>query len=296
MDSPQLTNTEGSVPLSILIPILNEARLLPRILDSISQLKVDVYILDSGSTDGSIEIAKTYCCQIVQGEWGSFSEKLNWGLSNLPFKTGWVMRLDADEFLTKEFIDQIGPTLISMDDAVDGLIVGRRIKFLGKWLRFGGMYPLEHLRITRVGRAHYENRLLDEHVHVPGKTLRISMDIIEEDTKGLVNWSRKQAGYAETECFIHYNSLAKEKTWATLSGSARWRRFLKEEIYARAPLFIRPLGFWFYRYILLLGFLDGIPGFIFHFLQAFWYRFLVDALIFEAKVTAGSSVKKSHVI
>ncbi len=286
----------GVVPLSILIPVLNEEKLLPRLLTNISRLGIDVFLLDSGSTDRTVEIAKSFGCKIIQGQWGSFSEKLNWGLSNLPFKTTWVMRLDADEYLGDEFIQKIGPALLALDNKVDGLIVKRKIIFLGKWLRFGGMYPLEHLRITRVGRAVYENRLLDEHVHVPGLVLRVPMDILEEDVKGLVVWSRKQVGYAETECYIHHNSLAVGKTWRSLTGAARWRRFMKEEIYSRSPLFIRPFGFWFYRYLLLLGFLDGVQGFIFHFLQAFWYRFLVDALIFEAKITKGESVKKAHVI
>lgn len=287
---------ENSVPLSIVIPILNEEKLLPRVLASARRLGVEVFILDSGSSDRSIEIAKSFDCQVFVGTWGSFGEKINWGLTNLPIKTPWVMRLDADEYLTDEFVNTIGPVLLSMNDNIDGIIIGRQIKFLGRWLKHGAMYPSEHLRITRVGRAHYENRLMDEHVLVIGETCRISADIVEEESKGLVSWSAKHIKYAETECFIYFNELAKEKTWRTLEGSACFRRFLKEEIYARMPLFIRPFGFWIYRYVVRLGFLDGIPGFIFHILHAFWYRLLVDALIFEAKITKGSSVKKSHVI
>lgn len=284
------------VSLSIVIPILNEEVLLPRVLASAKRLGVDVYILDSGSTDRSLEIAKSFGCQIHVGKWGSFAEKINWGLTNLPLKTTWVMRLDADEYLTDEFVAMIGPALASMDETVDGIMVGRRIKFLGRWLKHGAMYPSAHLRITRVGRAHYENRLLDEHVHVPGATCRFSADIVEEESKGLISWSSKHLKYAETECFIHHNELSREKTWRNLEGSARFRRFLREEIYNRFPLFVRPFGFWFYRYVIRLGFLDGVPGFIFHALHAFWYRFFIDALIYESKITNGSSVKKSHTI
>lgn len=284
------------LPLSIIIPILNEEILLPRVLASANRLGVEVFILDSGSTDKSLEIAKSYGCQIHVGKWGSFGEKINWGLTQLPLKTTWVMRLDADEYLTDEFIEQIGPALCSMDANVDGVMIGRRIKFLGKWLKYGGMYPSSHLRITRVGRAQYENRLLDEHVHVHGAISRFSADIVEEESKGLLVWSSKHLRYAETECFIHYNKLTSEKTWRTLKGGARFRRFLREEIYERFPLFVRPVGFWFYRYIIRLGFLDGVPGFIFHVLHAFWYRIFVDALIYESKITKGVSVKKTHSI
>ncbi|MBU1215103.1 MAG: glycosyltransferase family 2 protein [Gammaproteobacteria bacterium] len=275
---------------------MNEEVLLPRVLASAKRLGVDIYILDSGSTDRSIEIAESFGCKIHVGKWGSFAEKINWGLNNLPLQTVWVMRLDADEYLTDEFVAKIAAALNSQGENVDGIMVGRQIKFLGKWLRHGGMYPSAHLRITRVGKARYESRLLDEHVHVPGATYKFSADIVEEESKGLAIWSRKHIGYAETECFIHYNELSHEKTWRRLEGAARYRRFLREEIYDRFPLFIRPFGFWFYRYIFRLGFLDGMPGFVFHLLHAFWYRILVDALIFESKITHGASVKKSHSI
>lgn len=284
------------IPLSIVIPILNEEKLLPRVLASASRLGVEIFILDSGSSDRSIEIANSFGCQIFAGTWGSFGEKINWALTNLPIKTTWVMRLDADEYLTDEFVNTIGSVLHSMSAKVDGLIVGRQIKFMGRWLKHGAMYPSEHLRITRVGHAHYEHRLMDEHVLVDGETFRISADIVEEESKGLLIWSSKHIKYAETECYIYFNELSKKKTWRTLEGAACFRRLLKEEIYARMPLFIRPFGFLTYRYIIRLGFLDGIPGFIFHVLHAFWYRFLVDALIFEAKITNGASVKKTHVI
>ena len=296
MDSSYKNSPAGRVPLSIIIPVLNEELLLPRVLASVKRLGVEVFILDSGSTDRSVEIAQSFGCHIAQGQWGSFSEKLNWGLTNLPFKTSWVMRLDADEYFTETFIAQIGYILQTMNDDVDGLIINRRVIFLGKWLKYGGMHPLEHLRISRVGRATYENRLLDEHVFVPGKTLKIPLDICDEESRGLANWSHKHIGYAETECYILHNSLTSTKTWKSLSGSARWRRFIREELYSRSPLFMRPMGFFVYRYILQLGFLDGRPGFIYHILNAFWYRILIDALIFEAKITNGSSVKKSHII
>jgi len=286
----------NALPLSILIPILNEEMLLPRVLASAKRLGVDIFILDSGSTDRSLDIAQSFGCQIHAGKWGSFGEKINWGLNHLPLNTTWVMRLDADEYLTDEFVAKIGPTLISMDENIDGIMVGRRIKFLGRWLKHGAMYPSAHLRITRVGKARYENRLLDEHVHVPGAIHRFSADIIEEESRGLLSWSSKHLKYAETECFINYNKLSSKKTWRTLEGAAQFRRFLREEIYNRFPLFFRPAGFWFYRYIVRLGFLDGIPGFIFHTLHAFWFRFLVDALIYEAKITKGMSVKKTHII
>jgi glycosyltransferase involved in cell wall biosynthesis len=284
-----------SLPLSIIIPILNEQVVLPRALASIKRLGVDVYILDSGSTDRSLEIAKEFGCHVTVGEWGSFSEKLNFGLNQLPIKTEWIMRLDADEYLTEEFITNIGPLLDSVSSDVEGIIVRRRLVFLNRWIRYGGMYPLEHMRITRKGRAIYEARILDEHVRVPGEFVRMIGDIVDEDQKGLANWLGKHVRYAESQCYMDWSlSSQSDKSWKNLEGGLKWRRFLKEEIYAKSPKFIRPFGFWFYRYILLLGFLDGKPGFIWHVLHAFWYRFAIDSLIYEAHITEGESVKKSH--
>jgi glycosyltransferase involved in cell wall biosynthesis len=289
---PKISN---SLPLTIVIPILNEEVVLPRALISAKRLGVEVFILDSGSTDRSLEIAKEFGCQVTVGQWGSFSEKLNFGLNHLPIKTEWVMRLDADEYLTDEFIVNIRPLLDSVSLGVEGIIVRRRFVFLNKWIKHGGMYPLEHMRITRKGRATYEARILDEHVSVPGEVIRMTGDIVDEDQKGLVNWLSKHVRYAEAQCYMDWNtSSMNEKSWKNLEGGLKWRRFLKEEVYARSPVFIRPFGFWFYRYILLLGFLDGKPGFIWHFLHAFWYRFSIDTLVYEAQITKGESVKKSH--
>lgn len=292
--------TQSMVPsvkkLSFLIPIFNEEKLLPRVLASARRLDCDIFILDSGSTDRSIEIAKSFGCHIHQGKWGSFSEKMNWGLSNLLFSTPWVMRLDADEYLTDEFVKKIDTILSTTSEGVNGIYVRRRIVFMGRWIRHGGMYPFEHLRITRVGHAQYESRLMDEHVNIDGSTLSIPIDICDEESKGLASWSRKHIGYAETECFIRYKSITNERTWASLTGTARARRFMKEELYARLPLFFRPFAYWGYRYWIKLGFIDGLPGFIYHFLHAFWYRFLIDSLIYEGKLTKGTSVKEQHIV
>ena len=290
-----MSEVKKPLPLTIIIPILNEEIVLPRALASAKRLGVEVFILDSGSTDRSLEIAKEYGCHITVGQWGSFSEKLNFGLNQLPIKTEWVMRLDADEYLTNEFIENIHQVLSEIPPSIDGIILRRRIVFLGRWLRYGGIYPLLTMRITRVGKAQYESRLLDEHVWVNESFISEELDIVDDDQKGLAAWLSKHVKYAEVQCFMdYYYGQNIVSTWKTLDGNLKWRRFLKEEVYWRTPLFLRPFCFWFYRYILLGGFLDGKPGFIYHFLHAIWYRFSIDALLYEAEVTDGSSVKKSH--
>lgn len=293
-DINKVDNIKGV--LSILIPTLNEELLLPRSIESAKRLGVPIFVLDSGSTDQTVKIAETQGCIVYQGKWGSFSEKLNWGLNELPFETPWVMRLDADEYFTEELIKQLmSGALSKMEEDVDGVYVGRQIFFLGDRIKYGGMNSQPHARIVRLGKSRYEQRLTDEHVLVEGRFGALEGAVIDDPARGLASWLRKHVAYAETECLAAYR-LAKRSTWKTLHGSAKYRRFIKEEIYARSPLFVRPAAFWIYRYFFLLGFLDGFRGLIFHFLHAFWYRFVIDALIFEAKLTNGASVKKEHVI
>lgn len=291
----ELKKTIGDT-LSVLIPVLNEELLLPRAIASAKRLGVPIYVLDSGSTDRTVEIAESNGCKVFSGLWGSFSEKLNWGLSELPFNTPWVMRLDADEYFTEELIEELlSGALDKMDENTDGVWVGRQIYFLGGRIKYGGMNLQPHARIVRLGKAKYEQRLTDEHVLVAGKFASLNGAVIDDPARGLAFWLRKHVAYAETECFAA-SRLKNSSTWRTLHGSAKYRRFIKEEIYAHAPLFVRPVIFWIYRYIFLLGFLDGFRGLIYHFLHAFWYRFVIDALIFEARLTKGGSVKKEHVI
>lgn len=271
--------------LTIVIPTLNEEINLPRAVASCKRLGVDVFILDSGSTDQTVRIAEKLGCKVVTGKWCSFSEKMNYALTQLPIQTEWIMRLDADEYLTEDFVENIHNAIISVAVEVDALIIRRRVVFLNKWLKHGAMYPLEHARITRKGKGHYENRLLDEHVIVPGAQARLLLDIVDDDQKGLAHWLSKHVQYAKIQYLMEQQRDGDTtNSWNTLNGGLKWRRFLKEEIYSRTPLFFRPFAFWFYRYILLFGFLDGKAGFIWHLLHAFWYRFSIDALIYEAKI------------
>lgn len=279
--------------LSIMIPVFNEELLLPRAMENIKKLGVPVFVLDSYSSDRTLEIAESYGCRVYQGQWDSFSDKLNWGLAKLPFTTPWVMRVDADEYLTEELIAELkSGALLRLPDDMDGVWVRRRFYFLGRWIKHGGMYPQAHMRIIRLGKAHYEHRRTDEHVILQGTSGFLHGDIAEDPSRGLLAWLRRHLIHAESDCFGTYHQIAAHSTWRALEGDAKYRRFLKEEIYSRVPLFVRPFGYWIYRYFLRLGFLDGVQGLIYHFLHAFWYRFVIDALLAEAKLTGGASVKK----
>jgi hypothetical protein len=208
---------------------------------------------------------------------------VNWALDNLPFKTDWVMRLDADERLTAELAAELREKLGTLAPDVTGLMLKRRVYFWGRWIRHGGYYPTWLLRIWRHGAARCEDRDMDEHMLVAhGRIANLDHDFIDENHKGLGFWIDKHNRYADKE--IATLRAAEGDTHVAGAGLAVARkRFLKNRLYGRSPRFLRAFLYWVFRYFIQLGFLDGKAGFVFHFLQGFWYRLLVDAKITEAE-------------
>ena len=278
-----MKNNKLNTLLTIFIPTINEEEHLPRALESVLQLNVECFVVDSHSSDKTTQIAEQFGCKVVQGEWSSFSEKLNWALENLPVKTPWIMRLDADERLTSDLIEKLSLILPTLADDVAGVWVNRRLVHLGRWIKHGACYPNKSLRIFKKGRAIHEARLADEKVILNGPAYDINEDIIDEPMRGMLSWSAKHLMYAKTESSIIIQKLPTENL-GRLERVDRYKRFAQQNIYYRLPLFLRAFMYWFYRYFIRLGFLDGKEGFLFHFLQAFWYRFFVDVLIFESKI------------
>ncbi|MGH1352206.1 MAG: glycosyltransferase family 2 protein [Methyloligellaceae bacterium] len=269
--------------LSVIILTCNEEVNLPVCLESLAGLGAEVFIVDSGSTDRTVEIAEEFGACVVEHEFENHAAQVNWALENLPIKTQWVMRLDADERITGELADELARIASNDDAGISGYEVRRRVYFWGSWIRFGGYYPTWLLRVWRHGHGFSEQRWMDEHIVLSqGKTGRLSHDIIDENQKGLSFWTEKHNGYADREV-RDLLDLEGRADHGKLTGQASRKRWLKRNWYGRLPLFLRAFLYWFFRYFLLLGFLDGRSGLVFHFLQGFWYRFLVDAKLYEHK-------------
>jgi len=265
--------------LAVLILTKDEERNLPVALASLAPLAADVYVIDSASSDATPAIAKAAGCNFVSRIFTTQADQLNWAIDQLPIENSWVMRLDADERLTPELAEELRARLTQVSPSVTGFEVKRRVYFWGRWIRHGGYYPTWLFRIWRRGTAHCESRLMDEHmVSRGGRIERLAHDIIDENRKGLSFWTDKHNRYADREV---RNMLASTTSVMDVAGQARRRRWMKENAYSRCPLFIRAFAYWFLRYFVLLGFLDGRPGLVFHFLQGLWYRFLVDAKLQE---------------
>jgi glycosyltransferase involved in cell wall biosynthesis len=281
--------------LSVIILTFNEEIHLPRCIENIRSIAKEIYIVDSFSTDKTIEIAQSLGVKVFQNKWeNNHAKQFNWALDNLPIQTQWVLRLDADEYLTTELIDELSTKLGKLPENITGVIFKRRHIFLDKWMK-NGTYPVKLLRLFRYKKAICEQRWMDEHIQLTeGIAMEFNHDFVDHNLNNLSWWTIKHDGYAIREAVdlldIELNLLGKTKE-NELTGQAASKRN-KKLSYARKPLFIRSFAYFIYRYIFRLGFTEGKEGFLWHFLQAWWYRTLVDAKIFEIKKACGNDKEK----
>lgn len=272
------------MPLSIIILTKNEEANLSACLDSLKPLSAKIFVVDSGSTDSTVKIAQQADCQVFEHPFENHAKQLNWALQNLPITTLWIMRLDADERLTPALAEELKQILPQTPNIVTGYQIKRRVFFMGRWIRHGGYYPTWLLRIWRTGLGTCEERCMDEHIVLSqGKIANLQHDIIDENKKGLTFWINKHNHYAEREVKDLLDINIEDDLLLSQGqlSQASQRRWIKKNLYRRSPLFLRAFFYFLMRYTIGLGFLDGIEGLIFHFLQGFWYRFLVDAKIYE---------------
>lgn len=282
--------------LSVIILTYNEEKNLDDCLKSVNRWAKDIFIVDSFSTDKTQKIARNYTDKIYQHPFENQSRQLNWALENLPIETEWVMRLDADEKVTDQLKDELTLKLSAFDNDITGLYVNRKVFFMGRWIKHGGFYPTWLLRIWRKGKAYCEDRWLNEHIKLTeGKVTFLQNHIIDENKKNLHWWIGKHNNYSTRYTVDLLNAkhnfqtnLIKPKLFGTQEQRKVW---LKEKVYVNSPLFVRPFLYFAYRYFLKFGFLDGIEGLIWHFLQGLWYMFLVDAKIYEIHKKAGKNTQ-----
>ena len=272
--------------LTVLILAQNEEKNIVRSICSVKKIAKRILVVDSGSTDRTIELAKQNGAEVVlHSPFVNYATQFNWGLDHTNIDTNWILRLDADEQVTPELAKEMESALEehSQDD-VNGFEVRCRIIFMGRWIRHGGTYPLIIPRLFRRGFGRVEMRKMDEHTLIQGKVMRFQNDLIHYDFKGLHEWIDKHNKYSVRECqdYFERKETHEEQMKGNLTGNQRQRkRFLKNGVYYNLPLFLRAHLYFIYRYYIRLGFLDGKEGKIFCFLQAYWYRFLVDAKIYE---------------
>lgn len=275
------------VDLTVLIITKNEEANLTKCINSFRGIAKRFVVVDSFSTDSTVKIAKSLGAAVYKHPFVDHATQVNWGLKNTEITTTWVMRIDADEELTIELAEELEHKLEDLDPEITALEVKRRVYFMNRWIQHGGVYPMILLRIFRTGKAYCEETLMDEHmVLMDGKTLLLKNDLIDNNAKGLEAWITKHNWYSGREVteYLHKREqldrdmAIKPKIFGNNAERKRWLKYI---VYYKTPLMHRAHWYFIYRYFLKLGFLDGKEGLIFHFLQGYWYRFLVDAKIHE---------------
>lgn len=271
-----------TAPLSLVILTFNEEKNLERCLSSAAGWAAEIFIVDSGSTDRTVAIAERFGARVFVHPFENHSRQWKWALAELPLSHDWVLALDADQSITPELRADISRRLAEWTTAGSpvGGYLNRRQVFRGRWIRHGGYYPKHLLKLFRREAVSLDEAdLVDHHFIVSGPTAILNGDLVEDNRNeaDIAVWIAKHNRYAVLQ------ARDEETRWSSpdaprgrLGGTPDERTLWMKGVWNRMPLFFRPFGYFVYRYVLRLGFLDGKEGFIFHFLQAFWYRLLVD--------------------
>lgn len=267
-----------------------------RCIENVLPFTCKVFVVDSCSTDATVEIAQSLGAEVYAHEWpGNQAAQFNWALNNLPIKSEWVLRLDADEYLLPALIAEMQVKIPNLPCNITGIELKLRHVFLERWMR-RGTYPVKILRLFRYGKAVCEQRLMDEHICLlEGECVTFDNDFCDHNLHNLSWWIEKHNGYATREAVelldLEYILFPPHESSSFLAEQAAIKRAKKQK-YARMPLFWRAFAYFCLRYFLKGGFLESKEGFLWHFLQGWWYRTLVDAKIFEIKKACGNDREK----
>ena len=273
--------------ITAVILTFNESLHIKRCIDSIHTLTDDIVVVDSLSTDDTVQIARENGAMVLERAWeNNHSIQFNWALGCLPKPSQWIFRIDADEVLTPELISEIKAAMVNLESDVNGFSCRRHLVFQGHLLHFGGMSNNRVLRLFRFGFGRSESRWMDEHIEVTGRVVPLSGAMVDDNLNPLTWWIAKHNNYASRAAV---DALLREQAIVDEAGALdhasdhamTWSMRMKAQVYGLLPSGLRGITFFFYRYILRLGFLDGSTGYTFYFLQTWWYRNLIDAKVAE---------------
>ncbi|MBE9089621.1 glycosyltransferase family 2 protein [Microcystis aeruginosa LEGE 11464] len=285
------------IPVSVLIPAKNEESNLPACLESVARAD-EVFVVDSQSSDRSIEISTNYGANVVQFHFnGRWPKKKNWSLDNLPFRNEWVLIVDCDERITPELWDEIATVI--QDPNYNGYYLNRRVFFLGQWIRYGGKYPDWNLRLFKHKSGRYENlntedipntgdNEVHEHVILDGKVGYLKNDMLHIDFRDIYHWLERHNRYSNWEARVYYNILTGNDESGTIGAhlfgdAVQRKRFLKK-IWVKLPF--KPLLRFILFYFIRLGFLDGKAGYIYGRLLS-QYEYQIGVKLYELRRFGG---------
>jgi hypothetical protein len=268
------------IDLSVIILTYNEELNINNSIKNISNWVSNIYILDSFSNDNTKNIALAYNVNFIERKFDNYSNQRNFAINHLNIKTGWILFLDADELLTEELKNEISNELLN--PKFDGYYLKRRFYFMNKWIKWGGYYPTYILRLFKKEKGLFQ-REVNEHLILSGKAGYLKYDFCDNNKKSFHEWFLKHLVYAKKEATDLYlqNKLSPDISfWGSQADRKSWIRY---KIWNKLPILIRPFIYFIYRYFFRLGVLDGIRGFIFHFMHGLVYFLLMDIFYYEMK-------------
>lgn len=287
--SPNGSIQRERLSITAIILTFNEELHIARCIERIAPMVQRIVVIDSFSTDRTVEIARRLGADVQQRVFKHQADQVRWALENVDIASEWILRLDADEYLEEPLKMEIYDCLRSAPKEVTGLEFKLKVIFRRRWIRHGGYYKTKLLRMWRSGQGNYEQRWMDEKLVLKqGRSIYLNGgDLVDENLKDIGWWTEKHNRYATRQMVdfigLEYGLWMPENQAAKNAGvENRIKRFLRNTIYAKAPLYWRSVTYFIYRYFFRLGFLDRRQGFVWHFLHGFWFFVLIDAKIDEA--------------
>ena len=278
--------------LTVIILTFNEELHIRRCLENVCDIAQKVYVIDCFSKDNTKVICREFKnVEVIEHTWpGNQATQYNWAIDTLDIKTEWTLRIDADEYLLPELKDELSVKVPLLDGDITGIEFKRRHIFMGRWVKHG-IYPVIMLRMYRTGCGRYDNRLMDEHMILThGKSIVFDNDFCDHSLIDVSDYCRKHINYAQREAVEVLDSvyaLSGNEESEKGHGEQALEKHRKKGNYNKLPLFWRSFAYFLYRYIFKGGFLDGKEGFLFAFIQGWWYRTMVDVKILEVRNACG---------
>lgn len=279
----------GRLSITAIILTFDEELHIERCLENVLEIAERVVVVDSYSHDRTVEIARRLGAEVLQRPFKHQADQFQWALDTLDITSQWVLRLDADEYLELALLAEMQRRLPALPADVAGVRLKRKLIFRNQWIRRGGYYPTVLLRLWRTGTAEVQQLWMDEHVMLKsGKTIVFDGDFCDHNLRDITWWTEKHNRYATRKMAdfiaIEHGLVRPGSAGAVRADDGRRaKRFLQDTLFRRSPLYLRSVLYFFYRYILRLGFLDGRRAFVWHALQGFWYFMLIDAKVEEAR-------------
>lgn len=270
--------------ITAIILTKNEEVNIRRCIRSLDDFVKRIIVVDSGSTDATIQIAQEEGAEIYRHPFKHYADQFNWALDHINIYTVWIYRIDADEAITPELKEELKiECQAHAQDEVNGFLMKHKLFFMGRYLTHGGVYPFIKMTVFKTDSARFENRAMGEHVVLKtGTAIQLKNDCLHYDCKSLTAYIEKHNSYSDREVYDYH--MRQEFQQSSLYKKAEITRKLRDGFYYKLPKFFRARLYFWYRYYIKLGFLDGTPGKIYALIQAYFYRVIVDAKIYEAEV------------